>query len=104
LTLRALLENALKFGPVGVEVILDAEILPDRVMLTVSDNGPGIPRDELPKVFEKFYQIDPAQSGQIRGFGLGLFYARRFALDHGGSLQLDSEPGRGTRATLTLPR
>ena len=104
LTLRALLENALKFGPVGVEVTLDAEILPDRVMLTVSDNGPGIPRDELPKVFEKFYQIDPAQSGQIRGFGLGLFYARRFALDHGGSLQLDSEPGRGTSATLTLPR
>jgi len=103
LALRALLENAIKFGQEGVKVGLEAEVQADRIRLIVTDNGPGIPRDELTKVFEKFYQVDPAQSGQVRGFGLGLFYARRFAHDHGGSLQIESEFGQGTRAILTLP-
>ena len=50
----------------------------DNVCVLVSDTGVGIPRDEIPKVFEKFYQIDPGNTGQVRGFGLGLFYAREF--------------------------
>jgi signal transduction histidine kinase len=80
--------------------LLDAE---DHVCVLVSDTGVGIPRDEIPKVFEKFYQIDPGNTGQVRGFGLGLFYAREFIRLHGGSISLDSQPGLGATVTVTLP-
>jgi signal transduction histidine kinase len=102
--LQALLDNAIKFTPRGGKVTLEATVLPDCVELVIRDTGTGIPREELPKVFEKFYQVDPGHTGQVRGFGLGLFYARLFVQDHGGSLRLDSAPGIGTTATLVLPR
>lgn len=102
--LRALVENALKFSPPGAKVCLRAEVREDAVAVEVEDNGPGIPRDELPKVFEKFYQVDPENTGQVRGFGLGLFYARQFVQNHGGRIILQSEAGAGTTATLVLPR
>lgn len=101
--LRALLENAIKFTPAQGRIALQGEILAGSVRLTVSDSGPGIAREELPKIFEKFYQIDPKHTGQVRGFGLGLYYARQFVLAHGGSIQIDSRPGEGTMATVELP-
>jgi signal transduction histidine kinase len=64
----------------------------------------GIDQEEIPKVFEKFYQIDPNNTGQVRGFGLGLFYAHQFISDHGGTIHLSSTPGKGTEATIRLPR
>jgi hypothetical protein len=102
--LRAVLENAIKFTPPGGTVSLCAEVLEESVRLMVRDTGPGIAKEELPKVFEKFYQIDPAHTGQVRGFGLGLFYAREFIQSHGGRISMESEAGRGTTVTLTLPR
>jgi signal transduction histidine kinase len=54
-------------------------------------------------VFEKFYQIDPGNTGQVRGFGLGLFYAREFIRVHGGGINLDSQPGFGATVTVMLP-
>lgn len=101
--LRELLDNAVKFTPAGGSVTLAAESGGDAVRLVVRDSGQGISREDLPKIFEKFYQIDPAHTGQVRGFGLGLFYARQFVQSHGGTVKLTSEPGRGTVATLTLP-
>lgn len=101
--LQQIIENAYKFsGDVGhVSIsLLDNE---DHVCVIVSDTGVGIPREEIPKVFEKFYQIDPGNTGQIRGFGLGLFYAREFIRLHGGSITLDSQPGLGVTVTVMLP-
>jgi signal transduction histidine kinase len=101
--LQQIIENAYKFsGEIGrVSIsLLDAG---DNVCVLVSDTGVGIPRDEIPKVFEKFYQIDPGNTGQVRGFGLGLFYAREFIRQHGGSINLDSELGLGVTVTVTLP-
>lgn len=103
-TLRALLENAIKFTPPGGAIGLSAQVREESLRLSISDTGAGIPREELPKVFEKFYQVDPAHTGQVRGFGLGLFYARQFAQSHGGNILLESSPGQGTVATLILPR
>lgn len=102
--LNALLENAIKFTPAGGEITLSGEVSETECSLTVADNGPGIPAEERAKIFEKFYQIDPQNTGQIRGFGLGLFYARQFVRDHGGTITLDSMPGAGTRVTISLPR
>ena len=102
--ISALLDNAIKFTPHGGQVILSGESLDDALQLVIRDTGIGIPPEELPRVFEKFYQIDPTQAGQVRGFGLGLFYARQFVQDHGGAMTLESIPGAGTTVTLTLPR
>ena len=101
--LQQIIDNAYKFsgelGTVSISLFDGG----DNVCVLVSDSGIGIPNDEIPKVFEKFYQIDPYNTGQVRGFGLGLFYAREFIHQHGGSISLNSEPGLGTTVTVTLP-
>jgi hypothetical protein len=100
----AVLDNAIKFTPSRGQITLSGEVHKDHVQFAVQDTGIGIAREELPRVFEKFYQIDPQNTGQIRGFGLGLFYARQFVQDHGGTMSIDSQPGLGTTVTITLPR
>ena len=102
--LNALLDNAIKFTPKGGEITLSGEVGKTESTFIITDNGPGIPPEEVAKIFEKFYQIDPQQTGQIRGFGLGLFYARQFIRDHGGTINLSSTPGEGTEVTIRLPK
>jgi len=102
-TLRALLDNAVKFTPKGGQVKVSGQVLEHTIRIHIADNGIGISREELTKVFEKFYQVDPSNTGQIRGFGLGLFYARQFLQDHGGNVHLESSLGHGTVATMILP-
>jgi signal transduction histidine kinase len=101
--LLQVIDNAFKFsgkqGHISIKIGSDR----DSVFIIVSDSGIGIPESEIAKVFEKFYQIDPDHTGQIRGFGLGLFYARDFIQQHGGSITIASEPGLGTTVTITLP-
>jgi len=101
--LQQIIDNAYKFsGEVGnVSIsLIDAG---DSVCVLVSDTGVGLSIDEVHKVFEKFYQIDPGNTGQVRGFGLGLFYAREFIRLHGGTVNLDSQPGLGATVTVMLP-
>ena len=102
--LNALLDNAIKFTPQGGEITLSGEVGKNESTFIITDNGPGIPPEEVAKIFEKFYQTDPQQTGQIRGFGLGLFYARQFIRDHGGTINLSSTPGKGTEVTIRLPK
>jgi len=102
--IRALLDNALKFTPAGGSVSIEGRVEEHQLSLTISDTGVGIPASELPKIFNKFYQIDPHHTGQVRGFGLGLFYARDFIRDMGGLLEIESEPEHGTRVRISFPR
>ncbi len=104
LALGAILDNAIKFTQPGGEISLTGVLSERELSLTISDNGPGIAPEEKGKIFEKFYQVDPHNTGQIRGFGLGLFYARQFVMDHGGDISLDSTVGKGTTVTIRLPR
>lgn len=99
-----LIDNAYKFSLDTGTVTLSLREDGDDYRITVEDTGVGIPKEELPKIFEKFYQVDPEGTGQIRGFGLGLFYAREFVKLHGGNISVESEPGQGTRVVVTLPR
>ncbi len=101
---QALLDNAIKFTPAGGQITVFGEYGDTACKLGIRDNGPGIEETEQQKIFEKFYQVDPLRTGQVRGFGLGLFYARQFAKSHGGNIQLESEPGKGTTSWLILPR
>ncbi len=102
--IKQVVDNAFKFTgePGGIAVTL--QMVGEGCQIVVSDTGTGIPRDELPKVFEKFYQIDTGHTGQVRGFGLGLYYAREFVQLHGGSIGIVSETGKGTTVTISLPR
>jgi len=102
--LGAVLDNAIKYTPGGGQIELSGEVHKDYVQVTIKDSGIGISREEISRVFEKFYQIDPQKTGQIRGFGLGLFYARQFVQNHGGTISLESQPGLGTTVTINLPR
>ncbi|MEK7743748.1 MAG: ATP-binding protein, partial [Elusimicrobiota bacterium] len=102
--LCSLIENAVKFNPAArKEAVLDARREGDSVRVTVSDNGPGIPPEEQPKLFRKFYQIDPDFTGQVRGMGLGLAFVKNVVEAHGGSAGLRSELGKGSEFFFTLP-
>jgi two-component system, OmpR family, sensor histidine kinase BaeS len=93
-----LVTNALHHTPAGGVVSIDGEANHDRVVMTVSDTGTGVAAEDLPKIFDRFYK----GSGS-RGSGLGLTIARNLVVAHGGEIRADSEPGRGTTITFTLP-
>jgi len=101
--IRALLDNAIKFTPKGGSVRLQAEINKKQIQLLIIDDGIGIPSQELAKIFNKFYQIDPENTGQVRGFGLGLYYAREFIRSMGGKVYIESPLGQGVTATIEFP-
>jgi two-component system sensor histidine kinase BaeS len=96
-----LLGNALKFTPAGGRVTLRTGPDGANAVLTVEDTGVGIPADELPHIFERFWRGQAA--AQTSGSGIGLAIAAELALAHGGTLVAVSEPGKGTILTLTLP-
>ena len=100
---QQVIDNAYKFSGDTGRVLIHTVADEEWVTVTVADAGSGIPPEELARVFDKFYQVDPDNTGQIRGFGLGLFYAREFIRQHGGSLNIASEPGKGTTVTIMLP-
>jgi signal transduction histidine kinase len=101
--LQQVIDNAIKFSKQTGEVSVTLKDLGESCQIIVQDSGIGIPKDALPKIFEKFYQVDAERTGQIRGFGLGLFYAREFIRVHGGSIGIESEPDVGTRVTISIP-
>jgi two-component system sensor histidine kinase KdpD len=98
--------NAIVYTPLDAYVLVDAQIAPETVVLRVTDNGPGIPTQVLPQVFEKFIKADTAQADGGQGTGLGLAIAKGIMEAHGGSISAESphEGGRGSRIVLTFPR
>ncbi|MFK5927228.1 MAG: response regulator [Desulfuromusa sp.] len=101
--IRALLDNAIKFTPKGGSVCIKTESNEKQIKLLIEDNGIGISPQELAKIFNKFYQVDPEHTGQIRGFGLGLYYAREFIRSMGGQIYIYSQPEQGTTSTIEFP-
>jgi signal transduction histidine kinase len=98
-----LVENAVKFNPAAkknVEVTVTRA--GDFLRVEVKDDGPGIPGEEQPKLFRKFYQIDADFTGQIPGFGLGLAFVKNVAEAHGGAAGLKSSPGKGSEFFFTV--
>lgn len=98
-----IIENGIKYNREGgsVKIILDAE--PFMFTVTVSDTGIGIPSDDLPNVFERFYRVDKSHSREIGGTGLGLSIARGAVIMHKGAIKVDSEPNVGTVFTVRIP-
>ena len=98
-----LVSNAFKFTPKGGTVELTLAPVQGGVQMRVRDTGAGIPPDQLPRIFEKFYQADNQGSARSAGTGLGLAIAKQIVDAHGGSIKCESTLGVGTTFTITLP-
>jgi two-component system phosphate regulon sensor histidine kinase PhoR len=103
-----LLQNGINYTPDGGRVQARAEALSgedgeERVRITVSDTGIGIPKSDLPRIFERFYRVDKARSRSSGGTGLGLSIVKHLVELHHGTIRVESEPGAGSRFILELP-
>ena len=98
-----LVTNALNHTPNGGEVTLRASLDNGALRVEVADTGCGIPPEDLPRVFDRFFRVDRARSSADGGAGLGLAIVKSIVALHGGSVQIASEVGRGTRVTLNIP-
>jgi two-component system phosphate regulon sensor histidine kinase PhoR len=99
-----LVENAIKYCAPGSVVEVSARRDAEGILFSVKDTGPGIPREELPRIFERFYRIDKTRSRSSGGTGLGLAIVKHIALVHGGSVSVESEVGKGSTFYLTIPQ
>ncbi|AZS18015.1 cell wall metabolism sensor histidine kinase WalK [Paenibacillus lutimineralis] len=100
-----LISNALKYTPEGGSLSLEARDMHDGMLaISVEDNGMGIPKKDQERIFERFYRVDKARSRNMGGTGLGLSIAREIVKAHGGTIWLQSELGKGTKVTFTLPQ
>jgi two-component system phosphate regulon sensor histidine kinase PhoR len=98
-----LVDNAVKYSEPGKSVTVEAALRDGALVIQVRDEGPGIEREHLPRIFERFYRVDKGRSREMGGTGLGLSIVKHIAQAHGGSVAVQSEPGQGSLFTLTLP-
>lgn len=101
--LQNLIENAIKYSPEGSSILVTSEERDGHIVVQVADQGPGIPEDELPHIFMKFYRSRNAKGSSIKGSGLGLYLAKYFVELHKGRVSVDSTLGQGSTFTVELP-
>jgi two-component system phosphate regulon sensor histidine kinase PhoR len=101
--LRNLVENAINYGPDGSDVEVASSKTPAGVAITVSDRGPGIPPDDVPRIFERFYRVDRSRSRDPGGTGLGLAIVKHLVGLHHGTVSAAAREGGGTVVTVLLP-
>lgn len=98
-----LLSNAIKYSPAGGEIVVTIGHSDDTAQVLITDQGIGIPREELPRLFERFYRVDRGEHGNIKGLGLGLYITRSLIEAHGGTISVTSEAGQGSTFSFSLP-
>ncbi|WAM36311.1 ATP-binding protein [Caldicellulosiruptor acetigenus] len=98
-----LINNAVVYVQEGGQIEVGLEKDEEHVRITVKDNGPGIPQEDLPRIFERFYRVDKARSRSLGGSGLGLSIADEIVKAHGGKILVESKEGVGTKFTVVLP-
>lgn len=102
--LTNLLSNAIKYSPEGGVIRITGRTEPERVVISVSDEGKGLPPEELTKVFDRFYRADTTATRRAKGAGLGLYLAKAVVEAHGGEIWAHSEPGQGATFSFSVPR
>ena len=98
-----ILNNAIKYSPDGGKITVSMKTTDDQMILSVSDQGLGIPKQDLPKIFDRFYRVDRARSRAQGGTGLGLAIAKEIIKQHKGFIWAKSEYGKGSTFTIVLP-
>lgn len=101
--LMNIVSNALKYTPDGGRIDIFGTSLGTNIIIRIEDTGIGIPKADLERVFDRFYRVDKARSRESGGTGLGLSIAKEIIAMHGGNISIESEPGKGTSVTVTLP-
>jgi len=95
-----ILDNAVKFTAAGGRIIIDAEESGSYALVSITDTGIGIPRDEIQHLGERFYRVDKSRSRELGGTGLGLSIVKHFMMAHGGRMEIESQWGKGTKVSL----
>lgn len=98
-----IISNALKYSPEGGTVTFQLELYKNEIVVGISDQGVGIPKENLKKIFERFYRVDKARTRKLGGTGLGLAIAKEMITAHGGDIWAASEEGKGTTISFSLP-
>ena len=98
-----ILNNAIKYSPDGGKITVTMKTTDDQMILSISDQGLGIPKEDLPKIFDRFYRVDKARSRAQGGTGLGLAIAKEIIKQHNGFIWAKSEYGKGSTFTIVLP-
>jgi signal transduction histidine kinase len=101
--LTNLVMNAIKYSPSGTRIEIGVANGDGRLRFRIADQGCGIPPDEHPKIFEKFYRRGNKETREQSGFGLGLAFVKEVATRHGGDVVVESEVGKGATFTLWIP-
>jgi signal transduction histidine kinase len=99
-----LISNSIKYTPRGGRVVASVDQKDGRVVGVVSDTGVGIAADDLPRIFDEFYRTKQAKSIEEHGTGLGLSIVKQIVESYGGTIDVESQLGKGTTVTFTLPR
>jgi two-component system sensor histidine kinase VicK len=97
-----IISNAIKYTPEKGKIAVKVEQIGDNVEILVKDNGIGIPKEDLPRIFERFYRVDKARSREMGGTGLGLSIAKTMIDANGGTIKIDSDVGKGTEVRIRL--
>ena len=97
------ISNAVKYNRPGGRVEVSAFVEGDQVAVRVKDTGIGIPQEDIPRLFERFYRVDKARSRERGGTGLGLAIAKEIVEQHNGTIQVESQLDRGTAVTIRIP-
>ncbi|WML37513.1 ATP-binding protein [Clostridium sp. OS1-26] len=101
--LRAVIDNSIKYTQEDGKIIINSSAKADSVKITIEDSGIGIPEEEIPNLFNRFYRVDKARSKKTGGSGLGLAIVKQIIDIHNGTISINSKLGKGTKITITLP-
>ncbi|MEA3417701.1 MAG: ATP-binding protein [Thermodesulfobacteriota bacterium] len=98
-----ILDNAIKYNKKGSAVYVECSSMEKEIIISIKDQGIGIAKKHLPRLFERFYRVDKARSRELEGTGLGLAIVKHIVQAHGGRISVESTPGKGSAFTIHLP-